>query len=121
MSVRFNRLGMLAVIGLASAAALAAPATRPSAGPKLVKPWAQMTTLTPAQKGKIAVMHKETLKKIRDLKEAENAAILAMFDDKQRTEYEQVAAQPKGKTKASSDDGTDPTPAKPGKGMSKLK
>ncbi len=124
-SNRLARLGTLAVLGLASAAALAAPTTKPAAGGagmKLVKPWGEMSTLTSEQRSKISVMHKETLKKIRDLKETENAAILAMLTDPQRAEYEKIVTQPKGRAaKASAEDETDATPMKPAKGMSKRK
>ena len=125
-SNRLARLGTLAVLGLASAAALAAPTTKPAGGGaggmKLVKPWGEMSTLTPEQRSKISVMHKETLKKIRDLKETENAAILAMLTDPQRAEYEKIVTQPRGKAaKASAEDESDATPMKPAKGMSKRK
>ena len=102
---RLPRFAALAVlVGLASAAALAAPTTKPSAGPKVAKPWSLMQSLSGDQRGKIAVIHKATLRKIRDLKEAENDEILALLDESQRAEYEKVMAMPKGKAAAAETD-----------------
>ena len=73
-------------------------------GPRLVKPFSQMTTLDGEQRRTIARIHKDALKKIRDVREQEETDILAVLNDDQKAEYERLLEQDKMKRSKKADD-----------------
>ncbi len=62
---------------------------------RLVKPWADLTTLSDEQKVKISEIHADYVEKINQLRDEEEAAILALLSDENKTELAKQAAEKK--------------------------
>ena len=94
-------------VGVPSAALLAADEAKPAAAeeksaagkPKkakaarLTKPWKDMTSLTDEQKTQIAEIHRKAVEEIKQVEQREEAAIMAILNDAQRTEVEGLKAK----------------------------
>jgi Spy/CpxP family protein refolding chaperone len=81
-----------------------APADKPAATEKagkkakaktvrLVKPWSDMTSLSDDQKTKINDLHKKALAEIKEVKQREVDAILAVLNEEQKAEYSKLVAK----------------------------
>ena len=74
---------------------------RPRAGrARLVKPWADLTTLTEEQKQKIIAIHSEAVAKINEIRKQEEADIMAVLTPEQKTELADNEAKRKADDKA---------------------
>lgn len=62
---------------------------------RLVKPWADLTTLSDEQKAKISEIHADYVEKMNQLRDEEEAAIVAMLSDENKAELEKQAAEKK--------------------------
>ena len=60
---------------------------------RLTKPWSDMTSLTDQQKGQIAEIHRKAVEEKKQVEQREEAAILAVLNDAQRTEVEALKAK----------------------------
>ena len=67
---------------------------------RLTKPWADMTSLTDEQKTQIAEIHRKAVEEKKQIEQREEAAILAVLNDAQRTEVEGLKAKSKMKKPA---------------------
>ena len=96
---------MLLVLGLI--AALPVRAEEPADGAKkearaekpkklrLVKPWADLSTLSEEQRAKISEIHADYVEKMSQLRDEEEAAILALLSDENKSELEKLAGDKK--------------------------
>ena len=90
----------------AAAEEKAAPATPKKArAVRLTKPWSEMTSLTDEQKTQIAEIHRKAVEEKKQVEQREEAAILAVLNDAQRTEVEAL------KSKSTTDRKMKKTPA----------
>src|SRR4051812_36346510 len=64
-------------------------------GTKLVKPWADMSSLTDDQKSKIADIHKKSLEEKKAIDQKEHEAVMALLNDEQKAEAEKLTASTK--------------------------
>ena len=60
---------------------------------RLTKPWADMTSLTDEQKTQIAEIHRKAVEEKKQVEQREEAAILAVLNDAQRTEVDGLKAK----------------------------
>lgn len=98
-------LGLLLVVGLIAVLPVrgeepAAETKKEAAAEKpkklrLVKPWADLSTLSDEQKVKISEIHAEYVEKINQLRDEEEAAIMALLSDENKAELEKQAADKK--------------------------
>ncbi len=96
-------LGLIVILGLI--AAVPVRAEEPAGGDKkeakvekakkqrLVKPWADLTTLTEEQRAKISEIHADFVEKMSQLRDDEEAAIFAVLSDENKAELEKQAAE----------------------------
>ena len=98
-------------VALSCSALLAADEAKPAAAPaaaeekaapakpkkaravRLTKPWSDMTSLTDEQKTQIAEIHRKAVEEKKQVEQREEAAILAVLNDAQRTEVEALKAK----------------------------
>lgn len=99
-------LGLLVVVAMACALPIRAaeePADKDKseskdAKPKklrLVKPWADITSLTDEQKAKISEIHADFIEKINQLRDEEEAAVMAILTDENKAELAKNEAERK--------------------------
>jgi Spy/CpxP family protein refolding chaperone len=60
----------------------------PSRRARLVKPWADLSTLSDEQKQKIIAIHADYVARINQLRDEEEAAIMALLTDENKAELE---------------------------------
>jgi Spy/CpxP family protein refolding chaperone len=66
----------------------------------MVKPWSDLTTLTPEQKDQIMRIHAEAVDKINEIRDKEEADILALLTPDQHKELEAMKEKQKADQKA---------------------
>ena len=107
--VGFGMCVVLLAIALAGVRAQDKPAAtdaKPAkkAAGKLVQPWSKLSSLTDEQKQKIKEIHREAVAQINAIREKEEADVLALLSDEQKTELktlqEETAAARKQKAAA---------------------
>ena len=93
------------------------PAMR-SAGrtPRLVQPWSKLTSLTEEQKGKIIALHAKANEEVNAIRDKEDADIMALLTDEQKTELQAMKEKARADGKArraekKTADDADKTPA----------
>ena len=67
---------------------------------RMVKPWSDLTTLTPEQKDQIMRIHAEAVDKINEIRDKEEADILALLTPDQHKELEAMKEKQKADQKA---------------------
>lgn len=67
---------------------------------RLVKPWSELTSLTAEQKEQIMKIHAEAVDKINEIRDKEEADIMALLTPEQHKELEAMEAQRKADQKA---------------------
>ena len=67
---------------------------------KLVKPWADLTSLNDDQKAKIYDIHQKSLADIRAIRDKEEADIMALLTDEQKAELKKNEESEKAEAKA---------------------
>ena len=92
--------------------------TAPSrARARMVKPWSELTTLTPEQKDQIMRIHAEAVDKINEIRDKEEADILAVLTPEQHKELDALKdkqkADQKAKRAATKDDDKDKPAGEP--------
>ncbi len=67
---------------------------------RLVKPWSQLTTLSEDQKDKIIEIHGDALAKIKEIRDKEEADIMALLTPENTAELEAFKEKEKAEQKA---------------------
>jgi Spy/CpxP family protein refolding chaperone len=75
-------------------------ADRPKSRARLVKPWSDLTTLTAEQKDQIMKIHADAVDKINEIRDKEEADIMALLTPEQHKELADMEAQRRADQKA---------------------
>ena len=75
-------------------------ADRPKSRARLVKPWSDLTTLTAEQKDQIMKIHADAVDRINEIRDKEEADIMALLTPEQHKELADMEAQRKADQKA---------------------
>ena len=86
--------------GAAAAAPAAAPERPRSRAARLVKPWSDLISLTPEQRDQIMRIHADAVDKINEIRDKEEADILALLTPEQHRELDDLKERQKAEQKA---------------------
>lgn len=81
-------------------AAAGAPERPRSRAARLVKPWSDLTTLTAEQKDQIMRIHADAVDRINEIRDKEEADILALLTPEQHKELDELKERQKAEQKA---------------------
>jgi Spy/CpxP family protein refolding chaperone len=73
---------------------------RPKPRARLVKPWADLASLTAEQKDQIMKIHADAVDRINEIRDKEEADIMALLTPEQHKELDTMKAQQKAEQKA---------------------